>query len=503
MQPRLKKPLPAALVLALMLANPAGAQGNADVPTIRVGVMQIEPTWDPSRTIGALTMPLMKLVYDSLTVIGPDGTVVPQLATGWTSDDAGQSFVFTLREDVTFTNGDTFDAEDVRASLDYYVNTPTSTIGALLGNIAEIIVEGPHQVRFVQRVPDVTLPAVFTDRAGMMLSADVIASGDFAVPVGSGPYVLVAEQPGVSQEFEANPDHWNPDNVGADRIIALRYEDPVARANGLRSGDLDMTVVSANQIAEVMTTSGIQTYQIRGRQLRGLTLNPNVYEPLRDERVRRALDLSINRVGQAQGILLGEGEAASQYVLSTSPYFAPDVEPIPYDLDQARALLAEAGHADGLSFTMTSPPRYRREAEALQADWAQIGVTVDLIFPAGAGNARAIWYDQTVPVGIWAIDGRNDLGIFYRALFAPDAAFNPSRQAPEDLIALITEANTRVNEDERRAVFAEIAQLVTSQTQIQIPMSFEYQIVAYGGRLTNVTPWQGGFPYLHGVGVSN
>jgi peptide/nickel transport system substrate-binding protein len=469
--------------------------------SLTIAVAQFEPTWDPAKSTGSLALPLMKLAYDGLTTLGADGSIVPQLATKWTTKDKGKSYTFTLRSDAKFSNGDTFDAADAKATLDRYRTLEFSTLKSMLSNIEDVIVEGPTTLRVVQKRPDVTLPALLADRPGVMLSQDAIKAGDVeSKPIGTGMFVFNTMQAGVSITFSANPAYWDKGSVKVAKVTVKKIEDAVARANALRSGDLDMSIVSANQYAEIAGSGKLKVYRIKGRELRGITFNPKLYKPLEDQRVRDALSIAINREGLAAGILLGEGEAASQFVLKDSKYYSVSAPKIEYNPKKAKALLREAGYESKLAFTMTSPPKFKKEAESMQADWAAIGVKVNLIFPTGTNNAQKIWYKPEVPVGMFSLDGRNDLGLFYAVLFDKNAAFNPSGIAPEDLTALIAKVNSEPNEADRKHYFDEIAQIITTKTQIQSPLAFGYNIVAYSSKLTGVSEWPGGFPYLHGVG---
>lgn len=466
---------------------------------VTVAVAQIEASGDPAKFNATLTYPLMKIAYDGLIGLAQDGSLAPQLATAWESPDQGKSWVFTLRENVTFSNGDTFDAEDAKATLAHYA-APGSLLANFLDNVAEVTVEAPNKLKITQKEADVTLPVILADRPGVMLSQEVLAQSEYPLmPIGTGPYILKEEVPGVSLHYVANPDHWNADAVKAAEVIVRRIEDPVSRANGLRSGEIDMAIVSASMRDDISRTSHLEMYQISGRSRLGLTLNPELYAPLKDERVRRALSLAIDREGQAYGALFGEAEPASQFAPKSDRYYSDALEPLPFDLEKAKALLVEAGHGDGLAFTVTVIPRYRTLAEAMQADWARIGVKIDLVFPTGTGNSQRLWFKPDVPVGYWAIDGRNDLGYFYKLLFATDGPYNPAHFADEPLVALIREANKEVDEAKRKDLIAQISKRSSEFVGVQIPMVHEYQIVAYSKKLQGVSGWQGGFPYVHGV----
>ena len=487
--------------LAVLLASTfAGAAFAAPTGRVTVAVAQLDGIDDPAKFGAALTYPLLKIAYDSLLTFGADGEIIPQLAESWSTPDGGKTWIFELRQGVTFSNGDTFDAEDAKATLEHYRSEGSALIGHL-SNVREIVVDGPYTLRIVQENVDATLPLLMTDRPGVVISADALAQPEFPpLTSGSGPYILKEDNPGISQFYVANPDYWDPEAVGAAELMILRIEDPVSRANGLRSGEIDMALVSASQSQDIEMASGLNLYQIQGRSRVGLTINPNLYEPLKDERVRRALSMAIDREGQVYGLLFGQAEVASQFAPASDPFYTEGLPEMPYDIEGAKALLVEAGYGDGLSFTVTAPPRYRPLAEAMQADWAKIGVTIELVFPTGTGNAERLWYKPDIPVGFWAFDGRNDLGFFYKQIFAEQGMYNPSRYVEPEVADLIVAIEREADVAARRALIDDLSTLLSQSTGIQVPILHEYLIVGYSDDLTGVTPWQGQFPYIRGIG---
>jgi len=349
-------------VLALTACGNAESSGSGEInpdAQLTVAVNVMETSWDPARAVGVAAMPVMKLVFDGLLTQDKDGNVAPELATSWETTDGGLSYTFELRDDARFSNGDTFDAEDAKVTLERYRSFESSTLKGLMGNIDSITAVSPTELTIVQKRADVTLPVILAERAGIMMSADAIAEGDFEEPAGTGMFLLDSNRPGVSVTLKANPDYWDREAVKVAGVTVKKMEDTTARANALRSGDLDMSIVGANQITEIEGSSELRSYSVEGRALRGMTFNPDLYAPLEDQRVRDALSLAINREGLAVGVLLGEGKPASQFVPEGHKFFNDDAPAIPYDPDKARELLKQAGYEDSLSFTMTAPPKYQ------------------------------------------------------------------------------------------------------------------------------------------------
>jgi ABC-type transport system substrate-binding protein len=471
--------------------------------TIKVGVTNLQSSWDVAKTAGSLEVPIQKMVYDGLTALDEKNNVVPSLAESWKTPDGGKTYDFVLRAGVSFSNGDAFDATSAKATIDHYLTAPGSTVAGQLANVERTEVVSPTQLRIVQKQADVSLPAVLSDRAGIMMNAKTIAAGDFSTPVGTGPFKLENAQPGVSITLSKQPKYWTPDAVHVSGVTITQIQDPVAMANAIRSGSVDMGVVAAAQAADLQSAGdALGTYPIKGRQLSGITWNPDLYKPLADQRVRDALNMAIDRAGIVKGVFLGQGEAASQFRLDGLPGFSSTAKPIPFDPAKAKKLLAEAGYADGLSFSFVAPVKFAKEAEAIQANWAAIGVKIQVTTPPGSGPAEALWYKPSAAAGLWSFDGKNDLSNAYQQMLLPAAAYNPAKVADPKVTDLINQSAATADPAARAKVFDQLAEITSTSTQANTPVAWVYQVVAYSKSLVGVKPWESGYPILTGVGVS-
>lgn len=469
--------------------------------TLRIGVSVLQSSWDVARTVGSLEVPLLKLVYDGLTNLDVDNQVAPGLAESWSTPDSGKTWEFQLREGVTFSSGDTFDASDAQATLERYRTLEGSTLRGMLGGVESIEAVSPTVLRVVQKAPDVTLPAILSDRPGIMMSEDEL-SGPITEPVGTGPFVFESEEPGVAFQAAANPDYWQDDYVQVAGLDVQRIEDAVARSNALRAGDIDMAIVPAQQLAEVQSAGDVLTYNIKGRELGGITFNPNLLPQLEDQRVRDALNMAIDREGISIGSLLKQGEPATQVRVAGAPGYSDAAENFSYDPEKAKELLEEAGFGDGFTVEATTAPKTQKIAEAVQGYWDEIGVTLKLVTTPAQANADVLWYNPVYPVGFWSFDGAADPSLAYQRLMTPTGAYNPGKIEDPAVSALVAESVAADDETARQEAFDELAGAMSEKTLGNTVVVFSYQSVAYSDRLTGVQDWQSGFPIVQGVGVS-
>lgn len=494
----------AAIVALVGCSAESAPQQQAEIdPDARISVAALAAVtqWDPGLNVGGPEPAFLRMVYDTLVGLDPDNRPIPALATGWETQDDGLSFTFTLRDDVTFTDGTEFDANVAVEVLEHYRTVEGGTLKGILANVDTIEAADDHTLVITQKSADVTLPVLLTERAGMMISPATFADGPVTTPVGTGAFVWVDEVQTVSLSLDRNPDYWDAEAVKVAGVDVQVMEDPVARYNAIRSGSIDATLIGADQIEEARTIPGLELYEIKGRSARIITINPELEPALGDPDVRLALNMAIDREGIAQGVLFGSGEPADQLRPVGMPGYSEGVEPIPYDPEAARELLAKAGYGDGLKMVFVAQPRFQKEAEAIQANWAEIGVDIELQVLPGSGAGVALWYEKTAAIGLTNFDGRQDIGIALRALYLPGQVNNPGNVVDDEVTRLIEQSSGETDEGARQELFAQIAKKLNEAPLAVWPVVWGYEGVVYSDRVVGYQPYQSGFPVLTGVGI--
>ncbi|MEV4900295.1 ABC transporter substrate-binding protein [Citricoccus sp. NPDC055426] len=492
---------------AMLLAGCAGgtsSESSASAETdpegtISVGVRFLQNSWDPSQMPGATIVPIYQLVYDNLIGLDADLNLVPGLAEEWDSADGGTTWDLTLRQDTQFNDGTAFGAEDVKATLEYYAGEGSNT-RADLAEMSDVEVVDDHHLRITLTGANVGFPEVLAGRAGLILSSETVESGDFASPVGTGEYLVENDVEGVQVDFVPNPDHWNPETVNVAGLTLRWIEDPVAMANAIRSQEIDMAVLEPSQ-ADAVEAAGLSTYEVRGAQLVGISLNPDLAPELADPQVRMALAMAIDRDGIVNGLAFGRGAEANQFIAPERFGFNSALDEIPYDIEGARKLLAEAGYPEGFSYTMAAQANNRSYAEAIQASWAEIGVDVELTFPPGAGVAEATWTNPTIPIATQNLVPDIDATPFLWRHLSTDTVRNPGSVEVPGLMDLIQEAQVTADEGEREQILQETGEVTRETIPAYIPVMWRNYTVAYSEDLVGVEEWQAGYPILDGVGV--
>ncbi|MFO1079944.1 MAG: ABC transporter substrate-binding protein [Reyranellaceae bacterium] len=376
------KKLLAALAGSLILCATTGAALAQS--HLRIGLAEDPDVLDPSLARTYVGRIVFASICDKLFDIDEKLNIVPQLALGQETSADGKTVTIRLRPGVKFHDGEAFDAAAAKYSLDRHLNLKGSFRKPEIAAIDAVEVVDPLTIKLQLKQPFSPLLAQLTDRAGMMVSPKAAeAAGDkFGLkPVCAGPYKFVERVQQDRIVVEKFADYWNKDQVFIDKITFLPIVDSTVRLANLRSGGLDMIErVLATDIKTVRETPKLKLIKAVSLGYLGLTINvangAKASTPLaKDARVRRALELSLDRDAINQVVFNGEFVPGNQWVNPTSSYYQ-QAFPIPKrDVAKAKALLKEAGVTGPLvlDFMVPNGPETRAVAEVVQSMAAEAG----------------------------------------------------------------------------------------------------------------------------------
>jgi peptide/nickel transport system substrate-binding protein len=368
----------AAAALWLSLATAVCAQ-----TTLRIGLAEDPDVLDPSIARTYVGRIVFASFCDKLFDIDEKLNIVPQLALSHETSADGKEVTIKLRGGVKFHDGEPFDAEAAKFSLDRHLTLPTSFRKPELAALDHVDVVDPLTIRLVLKTPFSPLIAQLTDRAGMMVSPKAAkeAGEKFGLhPVCAGPYKFVERVQQDRIVLERFADYWNKDNIFIDRVVFLPIVDSTVRLANLKSGGLDLIErVLATDIRDVRADPRLKLSSALELGYMGLTINVgndrNKGGLSQSEKVRQALDLSIDRDAVNQVVFNGEFAPGNQWVSPEHPYYQK-AYPVPKrDVDKARALLKEAGLPLPISVDLMVPkgPENEAVAQVLQSMAAETG----------------------------------------------------------------------------------------------------------------------------------
>ncbi len=370
------------ILAALLLLLPAVAQAQ----TLKIGIAEDPDVLDPvsDRTfVGGMVLNAM---CDRLFAVTADNKIVPNLATDYGLSEDGRHLTIKLREGMKFSDGEPLDADAVKFTIDRNINFPGSFRKSEFPTLDGVVAVDAQTVRIDLPAPFPPLLEVLAGRSGIVLAPKATAAfGDKGVgnaPPCIGAFKVVER---VAQDrivLERTPDYWNAQHIKLDKIIYQPLPDNTVRIANLRSGDLDMIErIQPTDFTELEKDPKLATATAPAQGYQGITINvANQKSPLgQDVRVRKALELSIDRDAINQVIANGLYFPDDQFQPPQSPFHDNDL-PVPKrDVDAAKKLLAEAG-APHPSITMmaVNSPLTVQLAQMIQAMAADAGFEIKI-----------------------------------------------------------------------------------------------------------------------------
>ena len=396
--------LAAALAATLALAgcsnSPAdeetegGADGTAgaeEAQNLILGNNGDVLTWDPGEMKEGAVIHYAEAVYDPLLRKTADSQIEGNLATDYSYNDDLTELTLTLQEGITFSDGAALDAEAVKANLEARKAGAGSASEAAKA-IESIEAVDETTVVLTLSEPSPGLLAALATYLGYMASPAVIESGEIATnPVGTGPYVLDAadSEGGVSYQFDAREDYWNPEAYPFETLEIRPYEEFSARYNALTTGQIQFMYGTSDMVPQA-EADGLTVQSVPG-EWQGIILQDRggeVSEPLGDVRVRQAINYALDREAILETHYSGFGQVSTQTFNPASEAWVDELnERYPYDPEMARELLADAGYADGFSIPVSYSEGFMSPLVPIVAQYlSDVGITVEQVPVNGFAN---------------------------------------------------------------------------------------------------------------------
>lgn len=471
-----------ALHLASLLAATLFSS-TALADELRLGLVLEPPHLDPTAgAAAAIDEVVYANLFEGLTRIDQNGAVLPSLATEWTISDDGKRYEFILKQGVTFHDGTSFDAEDVKFSLDRAraedsvnaqkgIFAPITKVEVLAENMIAIEIANP-QGDFLFNL----------GRGDAVIVAPESAETNQTNPVGTGPFKFVEWQQGSKVVLEKNPEYVG-DAVHLDRAIFNFISDPNAAQNAMLAGELDgFANFPAPETLEIFEADPRFNVVVGSTEGETILATNNKVEPLNNLQVRQAIAHVINRQAIIDGAMFGYGTPIGTHFAPHHPYYVDLLDTYPHNVTQAKQLLAEAGYEDGFKATLKlPPPTYaRRGGQILAAQLREIGIELELINVEWAQWLDDVFTKKDYDLTIVSHVEPFDIGIYAN----PDYYFQYDNKAFQDLIA---ELNVTTDEA-RRKKLAQDAQTILAEDAVN---GYLFQLAKTGvwdARLTGIWP---------------
>ena len=423
----------AAAVLALGLTgcSATSTTSTSGTPTtLTLGVIVPATTFSAADMNFANEAPYGQAVYDTLLKADPSGEVGPDLATKWEYNDTKTVLTLTLRDDVTFTDGTKFNADAAAQNLVRF-RDGASPNKSFLASLADAKAVDDTHVALTLTQPDPALLHYLTQNAGMQESPKAFGNADLKTnPVGSGPYILDTAKTvvGTSYEFTKNPNYWDPTSVHYDGLSLKVLADVTAMLNAVKGGQLNGAKLTVNTNNAEVEAAGytLNPFELDWTGLILFDRDGSMNPAFKDVRVRQALNYAIDAKAMLTAIGEGLGTPTTQIFPTSSAAYDESLDSrYAFDPAKAKALLADAGYAGGLTIDMPSTTLIGPAIFTLiQQQLKDVGITVnytdtgtnfiaDILTPKYAGSWMQLQQDND-----WALINFE---------ITPTATFNPTK----------------------------------------------------------------------------
>ncbi|MCS6802933.1 MAG: ABC transporter substrate-binding protein [Chloroflexota bacterium] len=417
----------AACAPAAPTATPAAPgqprQERAENQALRIAPSSIPANLTPAA--GFANYVVFTPMYDTPTTLGKDFAVEPAVATKWELSADGRTWTLTIRSDLVFHNGDRLTAEDVAFSINEMMQRgwPARTF---INTVTEARATSPTTVDVQTRAIDMSIPAGFMFTP-ILPKAYYESVGGFdgfvAKPIGSGPYELVefVREDRIVYRKRSSPHPFR--NVQATELTFVAVPENSQKINGLRTGELDATTAVALTTDQVQTaeTAGLKLQVIRNAFI-FVAIPQGTYElrntPLKDKRVRQAMNYAIDREAITKTLYRGYAEPLGQLALKGSQSWDPSVKPV-YDPALARQLLAEAGYPNGfggITMEMSRAQNLQDLMQVIQAQLREVGIRVELEIVDGALYGDRVYGRNNAQKSDLVMSGNGDTNGFNTAI---------------------------------------------------------------------------------------
>lgn len=508
-------------------SNPGDTSGGEIVWAIE-GANLSAGHMDPQTSQLDVSGMVQRVVLDSLVFQEADGSFSPWLANDWSVSDDATSYTFELRDDVSFHDGEPFNAEAVKTNFDRIVDPETasaqaaSMLGADFYEGTTVVDEYTVEVNFSQPYSPFLQAAStanlgFYSPAVLKSSADQLKAGGPGINVGTGPFELTEYTPDQELVYTRNADYaWGPNGAEAAKFETLRVEilpEASVRAGVVESGEADLASnIPPNLAVDMPETLAVDSEEYPGLPY-SLYLNEE-YGVFADEKVRQAFARGIDIDAAVEEIFFDQFPRAWSILGSTTPGYDASLEGSrPFDQDAANQLLDDAGwterDSDGIRMkdgerlsvrwiAWTPVPDDKAAlGNAIESDLADIGFEVKReVLEPGAYNEQ--YEPKTFDLTDWGFSGVD--GDLLRSHLHTDGFQNASQVSDPEIDALLEDGIATTDVDARAAIYQQLQQWNAEYTAI-VPLYSPSLITAVNDGIDGLAYDLYGRPLFYSVTV--
>ena len=440
--------------------------------------------------------PVLFQIYECLLWMDEEGVCQPWLATGYEMSEDGLEYVFTLRDDVYFHNGEKMTAEDVAFTYELCMEKNLNLTRNLLINLQDVEVLDDTHVKFILSAPFAGFPAETSARVGFIINEkyynEVGSEGYNNAPVGTGPYTFESRVTGQEVTLKAFDNYWGG-KAAIENIIIRPINNIATQFISLRTGDLDV-INSADVASCLQLTARDPITWISIPSAMRVNMFFNVREDSllgSDENLRKAIVSAVNKQDLIDGVLMGEGAPLD---MSCMPAYtgAPDAgtytPSLDFDVEKAKEYLAASNYnGEDLRIICQAGTIYDKSAQIIQGQLLAIGIKASVVATDSGtytASSTAGDFEMSINGTSSSLFDWSSCNTEYR-IQGTTGPIYPNGFS-EILDDLCVQANVAVSAEERKAITAQIITIANENAFI-CPLFNSTSTSAFNNELEGVT----------------
>ncbi|HEX5731046.1 ABC transporter substrate-binding protein [Microbacterium sp.] len=494
-------------------ASPSATVPSAETPAeggeLTILVAGAMSTWDPGSSTGSfpgVQWDRLYAVYGALLTVNTDGEIEPGLAESLTTEDGGDTWTLTLREGLTFTDGEALDAQAVKDNWDRFAD-PANNLGAVrvASTFATTVVD-ETTLEIASNETNPVLDIQIADSIAFIGSpASFPAAGTpLTEPIGAGPFTLEQWDPAVGETFAKNPDYWDEGKPYLDTLTFQLVADPAQRVTSVVQGDAQiMNGYPFQWIADADNPS-VGVFPVASGGIRHFVFN-TTSDLFSDVRARQAVQLAVNPTELVQTLTQDPAaEGSTALFPDTSPYYDADLALPEQNVEDAQALVDEIT-GEGTDFTIdlliAGVPELVRAGELFQLTLQELdGVTVNLTqIPIPEWRAAAYDkddFDVTFYPGVFDL---NSPQVGFGNLFGVGGLDNFANFDDADMTSAISDAQEATTDEDRIAALQKVQEVYVDQVPIVV-FGIDYRSFLHGADVVGLQSMGRGALYTDRIG---
>jgi peptide/nickel transport system substrate-binding protein len=439
---------------------------------------------DPGTLEDIMPQTCNQILRSHLVEITPDMKPVPELAESWEPSAKADQWVFKLRQGIEFHNGKTMTAEDVIDSINHHRGEDSkSAAKGIVDPIKDIKADGKYTVIFTLNEGNADFPYIMSDYHLSIFPAGVRGE-EFQKGVGTGPFILVENEPGVRFLAKRNPNYFKEGKPYFDEIELLGIADLNARTNALKTGQIDITTRCEPKTFHFLEkTPGIVARAEEGMRHYTIPMLTTI-KPYDNNDARLGLKYLIDRKQLVDVILRGYGYEGNDHPIpKINPYYAKEIPIRQYDPDKAKFHLKKAGLLDHTFNLHAADAAFQGAVDAavlMKEQASKAGVKINVVKEPNDGYWTNVWMKKEWCMVFWS--GRPTADWMFSTAYAADAGWNDAKWNHPGFNKLLVEARAQLDEAKRREMYVELQRIVRDEGATPCPM-FAKRLYAYSEKL--------------------